>query len=158
MIYLIDTNILVYKADIDNPFHNIAEKVFVKALDKNEFQIAISHQSFYEYIAIVTSNRVYKPISISQAVKDVKFYLNATNVIKISYTNITILKAIELMEKYNISKQNIYDVVIVATMLENNITKIITINDKDFTKFEFLEVINPVKNQDFRIDMTVNSV
>lgn len=43
-------------------------------------------------------------------------------------------------------------------MLENNITKIITINDKDFTKFEFLEVINPVKNQDFRIDMTVNSV
>ena len=105
----------------------------LKHLIETNFKL-LSLINHFMNIAIVTSNRVYKPISISQAVKDVRFYLSATNITKVTYTTLTIFKAIELMENYSIFKQNIYDVIIVATMLENNINKIITVNDKDFSR------------------------
>ncbi len=55
----------------------------------------------------------------------------------------TLEKMIELLKKYPVSAQDIFDLQLVATMLSNNITRIYTYNDKDFSRYSEIEVLNP---------------
>jgi predicted nucleic acid-binding protein len=50
---------------------------------------------------------------------------------------------IELIKKYPVNAQDIFDLQIVATMLSNNITRIYTYNEKDFSRYNEIEVLNP---------------
>ncbi len=43
------------------------------------------------------------------------------------------------------NRKNFYDSLLVATMLKNNITTIITENEKDFEEFNGIRAINPFK-------------
>lgn len=52
-----------------------------------------------------------------------------------------IITAIELTK----NRKTFYDALIIATMMRNNITNIITENEKDFGEFEGIKTINPFK-------------
>ena len=57
-----------------------------------------------------------------------------------------LMKTIELIKKYNITRQNIFDFVLVGIMIDHNIDKIFTVNDKDFSMIEEIKVVNPLKS------------
>lgn len=55
----------------------------------------------------------------------------------------TLDKIIELLKKYSVKAQDIFDLQLVATMLSNNITRIYTYNEKDFARYSEIEILSP---------------
>ena len=50
---------------------------------------------------------------------------------------------IALLKTYEVAKQEVFDLQLAATMLSNNVTRIYTYNQNDFSKFKELEVLTP---------------
>ena len=50
---------------------------------------------------------------------------------------------LDLLKKYKVTKQEIFDLQLVATMLSNNVTRLYTYNKDDFIKFKEIEVLSP---------------
>lgn len=55
----------------------------------------------------------------------------------------TILQAVDLVKLHRIS---IWDALIAASMLEHNVSKILTENERDFRRIPGIAVINPFKS------------
>lgn len=144
-ISLLDTNILVYATFDDLPQYSIAKELRdVAALRKLEAYL--SPQILAEFYSIVTNpQRVVKPLSPRKAGEIIDVYLKIFPILKIKDT--TTQKMVELAQKHKVIGQNIYDVQIVAIMLENRVRRIYTANDKDFRKFKEIEVVNPFKEK-----------
>jgi len=141
----LDTNILVYAIDELSPFHKKAKEIRDKA-GRGRIKTCISLQVLTEFYSAVTNAKNEIPLSPEKAKKEIKSYLRNDFIIKLSPREKTIRRMIDLAEIKKVKGQNIYDVQIVATMLDNGIRRIYTNNDKDFVKFEEIEVINPFRN------------
>ena len=140
---LLDTNILVYARDSESPFFKKAKEIVYKAR-RGELEACISLQNLSEFYAIVTNpKQVQNPLTSQEAKKDVEEYLFYSNIKKLSVKESTVKLAIELAEKYSITKQHIYDTQLVATLIENRVKKIITMNTDDFSVFNEIEAENP---------------
>ena len=74
---------------------------------------------------------------MKQNIQDIIYFSNF-NILSINKNNI--LRAIDISAEYGISY---WDALIASVMKENNISCIITENDKDFKKISWLKVINP---------------
>jgi predicted nucleic acid-binding protein len=140
---LLDTNILVYAADETSPFHSAAKVIREKGL-RGEISLCICPQVLTEFFAIVTdSKRVSNPRTQEEAHIEIVKYTHSENFLKI-YPGSKILEGIlDLLKKYKVTKQEIFDLQLVATMLSNNVTRLYTYNKDDFIKFKEIEVLSP---------------
>lgn len=140
---LLDTNILVYARDVYNPWFEKAKGIVDRAA-KAELEACISLQNLLEFYAVVTSpKRVQNPLTPQEAKEDIEEYVSCPNIKKLKIEETTIRLGIELAEKHSLTRQNIYDAQLVATMLENRVTKILTANVNDFSPFGEIEVEDP---------------
>ena len=132
--YLIDTNLIVYAYNEDDKNHSRSKEIIEIALN-GMIEACIADKNLLEFFAIITdSRRVEKPITIDEATQIVDFLVNSR--IKIIYsTPFTFLKTFELVKKYKISKQKIFDMILVALMIENKVHTIFTGNEKDFAGY-----------------------
>jgi len=141
--FLIDTNILIYATDRKNKFYKKAKKVIGDVLE-GSIKGCIAYQNLYEFIAVVTDpKRVNRPLTLKRAVAVVKKYREATNIKKVYPLETNLDNFLKLISDYKVSKQDIFDLVLIATMRDNEINGIYTTEDKTFKKFNFLQVINP---------------
>lgn len=142
-IALLDTNILVYAADKSSPFYQNSLLLREKGL-KGEISLCICPQILTEFFAIVTdSKRVSKPRTQKDALVEIEKYLSSKNILKIYPGPEIFERMIDLLKKYKITKQKIFDLQLVATMLCNDITQIYTHNKSDFLKFKEITVLSP---------------
>jgi len=145
VVYAIDANILVYAYNLDSPL-NLKAYTFLKeeALAGN-LRACLPYQSLYEFYSIVTNpRRVERPLEPTKAKEIIETYMKARNIPKIYPRKSNLRNVLDLLSKYNISRQEIFDVVFVATLLDNGVDGIITRNAKHFSRFEFLKVLNPL--------------
>jgi len=142
-IALLDTNVLVYAADESSPFHKDSKNILANALLGN-VEICICPQVLLEFFAILTdSRRVKNPREPDEVIEEIEKYLSSKNIAKIYPEEDTLPKTIELLQKYKLKRQTVFDAQLVATMLSNNVTQIYTYNEDDFLKFEEVEVLTP---------------
>lgn len=142
-ISLLDTNILVYAADETSAFYQTAKTLRDKGL-KGEITLCICPQVLNEFFAIVTDpKRVANPRTQREAVAEVEKYLTSKNMLKIYPGPEIIGKTLDLLKNYEITKQEIFDLQLVATMLLNNVTRLYTYNPGDFSKFKEIKVLSP---------------
>jgi len=142
-ISLLDTNILVYAADESSPFHQATVDLRDKGL-KGETLLCICPQILNEFFAIVTDpKRVHNPRTQKEAILEMEKYFHAKNILKIYPGPEITEKILDLLKRYEIARQEIFDLQLVATMLSNNITRLYTYNHDDFSKFEEIEVLSP---------------
>ena len=129
----IDTNILIYIIDEDSPFHEESKESFSK-IEKNS-QLWISRQIIREYSVITTrTDLIAKPLNSKELIDDIIIFENLFTIADDTYN--TTKSLLELINKYNISGKKIHDANIVATMIENNIEKLLTKNNNDFKRYE----------------------
>ncbi len=129
----IDTNILIYLIDEDSPFHEESKESFSK-IEKNS-QLWISRQIIREYSVITTrTDLIAKPLNSKELIDDIIIFENLFTIADDTYN--TTKSLLELINKYNISGKKIHDANIVATMIENNIEKLLTKNNNDFKRYE----------------------
>lgn len=145
MIYAIDTNILVYAYNLDSPLNTRASSFLEDEVLTGNIKACLPYQSLYEFFATITDpRRVEKPLEPMEAKEIIETYKKARNISKIYPRKSNLRNVIDLISKYNISKQEIFDIVFVATLLDNRIEGIITRYTSHFDRFEFLHVLNPL--------------
>jgi predicted nucleic acid-binding protein len=134
----VDTNIFVYLfTDININKKNKCKKLIENIIKNKNIELTISIQTIIEFI-----NVTYKKIKTNSYGNIQAIYFFEKNFTILYYNTNTIIEAIKIELKYNIY---FFDALIIATMLENNITTIYSENEKDFKKIKELKVINPFK-------------
>ena len=142
-VALLDTNVLVYAADETSPFHQTARVLREKGL-KGEALLYVCPQVLNEFFAIVTDpKRVGNPRTQSEALLEIEKYFRSKTILKIYPGPDIIERSLELLRRYEITRQEIFDLQLVATMLSNNVTRLYTFNQEDFSKYKEIEVIVP---------------
>lgn len=97
-----------------------------------------------EFFAIVTDpRRVRNPRSKNEALQEMEKYFLSKNILKI-YSGPGILEGVlDLLKRYEVTKQDIFDLQLVATMLSNSVARLYTFNVDDFAKFKEIDVLAP---------------
>ena len=146
-VYAIDTNLLVYAHNFDSPFHekakNFLERVMNGQNTDEGITICIPAQVLTEFVSVITWQRLEKPLSLPQATDVIKDYLNS-GVRIITQRETYINNFIDLMEKVT-ARKKIFDVALAATLKDNEIQGLYTVNVSDFEGFDFLKVVNPLE-------------
>lgn len=140
---LVDTNVLVYAADGTSLFHQSSKHLRDKGL-RGEVSLCVFPQIFSEFFAITTDpRRVTNPRAQEEAIAEIEKYLREEHLLKL-YPGPDIIEImLDLLRRYEIRRQEIFDLQLVATMLSNNIKRIYTFNRGHFEKFTEIEASEP---------------
>jgi predicted nucleic acid-binding protein len=136
----LDTNVLIYQTfeDFDREKHEIVCRV-LEELSENNYKIYISSQILREYFSISTNSKFFgKPLEVEEALSKIEEFCNNFEVVYDSALSISKLK--QIVSKYRIRKKNIHDANIVAAMMANQIDEIFTLNTRDFSRYEEIEL------------------
>lgn len=136
----LDTNILIYQTfeDFDPEKHQYVCRL-LKYLSKNNFKIFISSQVLKEFIAISTNGKFFeRPLDIQEAVSKVDEFRKNFKVLYDNESSIEKLK--QVITRYRITKQDVHDANIAATMIAHNLKNLATFNTKDFDIFEEIDL------------------
>jgi predicted nucleic acid-binding protein len=141
---LLDTNILVYAADAMSEFHVPAKQLRDQGVQGN-IPVAVSPQILFEFFAVITNpRRVTQPRSPQEAREEMQKYLQAIAIQKISPGEDITDRVLTLLQQHpQITRQDIFDCLLVATMQINGIQRIYTYNRQHFTPFADIEVLTP---------------
>jgi len=131
--YLVDTNILLYSVDRKSPFHDWSKEILEAGLQHSS-SLVVAHQNLIEFVAVLT--RGYG-VERKRALGDAQVFASRFDVIFPLPT--TLETFFQLADKEKTTYP--FDLYLAATMLDNQITRIITGNGKDFRGVGFEEVI-----------------
>ena len=134
---IIDSNILIYAINADSPKNKKAQKF----LKENLKDLEVTHQNILETIRVLTHQKFSKPMKPKLALAAIQAIVQACRII--SPTQTTYYLWLELINKYILSGNRIFDAYLAATALSNGINIIVTDNVADFKKFKGLKIINP---------------
>jgi len=96
---------------------------------------------------VTNRHRVDEPLTVPEAIDQIRKYYRAKRLVKI-YPGPTIIeRMLALLETHPVSGRDIHDLHLIATMLENGVTKVYTFNTKDFTPFSEIEILTPPQPQ-----------
>ena len=143
-MFVVDTNILVYAADEDSPFHARCLEV----LEEWRSQASAWYSTWgivYEFLRVTTHPRIFrKPWSASRAWNFIEAVLASPSLgILIPTERHTEVVADVMKEIPHLSGNLMYDLQTVVLMREHGIKRIYT-RDTDFHRFHFLEPIDPI--------------
>lgn len=134
---IIDSNILVYAIDKLSPKHSKAQKF----LRENLNILEVAHQNIFETLRVITYPKFPNPMKLKDAVDAVERILKVCSIVSPNWKTQRI--ALELIKKYKLSSDTIFDAYLAATALSNDIKIIATDNVADFKKFNEIQIFNP---------------
>ena len=137
---LVDSNIVVYAINSTSPKHIKAQKFLQNNLDNLE----LAHQNIFETLRVLTHPKFPHPMKPKDATLALERIMEICMIIHPDYRTHQI--TLELIKKYQISSDKIFDGYLVATALANGITKIATDNVKDLKRFKEIQVFNPFRS------------
>lgn len=131
--YLVDTNILLYSVNRASPFYTQAKETLETGL-REGVSFVVAHQNLVEFIAVL--ERAYK-IEQKQAAEDAQAFASHFEVIFPLPTTFDIF--LKLIGKNKTTYP--FDLYLIATMLDNQVTRVITENTRDFQDLGLEEVL-----------------
>jgi predicted nucleic acid-binding protein len=141
-VILLDTNILVHAAGAQSIRHIKSKELRDQAVT-GEFEACIAAQVLTEFYAVVTDPRRFQPpLTPNQAQRELRAYLS-TSLKLILPKETTVTRMLNLLGPRSVRSGKIFDVFLVATMLDNGVRRIYTENINDFKSIDEIEAINP---------------
>lgn len=142
---LLDTNVLVYAADRTSPHHE-ASRHLRDSGRQGLFVPCLTPQILFEFYAVVTdARRVSQPLTAADATEELtRYFTDAT--IRLIHPGPTIGETVQtLLRQHQIVRQDVFDALIVATMIANQVRKIGTYDAAQFRRYREVEVVNPAE-------------
>lgn len=145
-MYALDTNLLVYAHNVDAPFHKDAkafiEKVLNERDDGGHLAVCIPAQVLIEFLNVITWTKLESPLPLPEALQVVQQYMDTgvTIVHPLPSQLDTFLKLFADIQ----TRKKVFDTSLAATLRDNGISGLYTLNVKDFVCFSFLDVVNPL--------------
>jgi len=137
---LVDTNILIYAVERNEQSKHEAAIAVIDELSEHK-DMVIGSQNLAEFSKVLLE-KTNPPQKSSDIVTHIFDFISFGSVI--SYSEDTVVRAISISKEYGI---HYFDALLVATMQENGISKIVTENTRDFKKIGWLEAVNPFKSK-----------
>lgn len=142
---VVDTNILVYSADADSPFHGACRDW----LERQRLRADAWYTTWsilYEFLRVTTHPRVMRrPWSVAEAWKFVEALLASPGFDILVPTQRHVMVAGQVLEEIpHLAGNLLHDAHTAILMREHGIRRIFT-RDADFHRFAFLEVIDPLQ-------------
>ena len=127
---LLDTNILVYATQQQNP-HYLPSK-HIRDLDfRGDAQLCLTPQVFSEFFSATTRTdkpALKQPLKVDEAKQEIRKYIDAEHIHLIYQTPSVWPRLLSLLEAHPVKGPQVYDLQLVATMLEKSVSKIYTYN------------------------------
>lgn len=144
----LDTNVLIYQTfeDFDADKHNIVTST-LQDLHKSQYHLYISSQIIREFVAIATNGKIFQtPLQRDDVLLKIEEFQNNFHLLFDTEEGIEQLK--KLIRQYHITKQDIHDANIAATIIVNQLDYLWTFNRKDFNQFNEVQLLKfPLKNR-----------
>jgi predicted nucleic acid-binding protein len=146
-VFAIDTNLLVYAHNTASEFNERAKRFLEKVIndldEERNLSVCLPAQVLMEFVHVITWQRLKAPLSLSEAIRVVRDYLD-TNITIIHQSDTQIQTFLALLRSVT-ARKKVFDVALAATLKDNEIAGLYTANVADFEEFDFLEVINPLQ-------------
>ena len=142
---LVDTNVLVYAADSDSPFHAKC-KAWLESQRARPDAWYSTWQTLYEFLRVTTHAKVMrKPWTIGEAWTFVEALLASPglDILVPTSRHSDVARAV-VGELPYLGGNLVHDAHIAVLMREHGIRRICT-RDSDFHRFPFIEVIDPLQ-------------
>jgi predicted nucleic acid-binding protein len=136
---LVDANVIVYAINTSSPKNKQAQQF----LQREKERLSISHQNIFESLRVLTDPKFPSPMRTDQALNAVERIVRVLDLISPSPKTYYLTQ--ELIIKYQISSDQIFDAYLTATALDNDVLEIATDNEKDFSLFQEIRVCNPFR-------------
>ncbi len=140
----VDTNILVYSHREDSPFHPKAKKRLTE-LAESGAPWAIPWPCVYEFLAIITHPKIYRPPTpLKEALQQVEYWLECPTLLLLSELSKDFFQPLKtLLLKAHLHGPQVHDARIAHLCLEHGVD-ILWSADRDFSRFPSLRVQNPL--------------
>ncbi len=140
---LLDSNILLRAANSADTKHLLVLDLLQQFTNEGQ-TLCITPQCLYEYYTVATRSVAKNGLGISsdEARQDINDFLQLF--VLISDTESTLAKWLDLLASYDVRGINAHDAHIVASMLTQHISRLLTFNIKDFNIYSEIQVIDPM--------------
>lgn len=123
---LIDSNILIYAINTSSPKHHQAQDF----LQEHRQELVVSQQNIFESLRVLTHPKFPYPMTTKEAIRALEAITKVANIINPNLQSYEL--ALELIKKYNLNSETIFDAVLAATALANQVNLVVTDNERDF--------------------------
>jgi predicted nucleic acid-binding protein len=138
----IDTNVLIYANVEESPFHIEALKT-IKRLHRNGSEMWLSRQVLREYLSVLSRPQSYsQPKNVATLAERILFFEQNFRIA--DDTNEVTVCLLRIMTEIQVGGKQVHDANIVATMLVNNVSTIVTHNTSDFIRFNKIISVVPI--------------
>lgn len=150
--WVFDTQLLIYTLNESSPFHFATKSLFELLISSKEKEKTLSEK----FIGVVAQQNIieaenvlikYYKFNYKKAIQAIQDIIIAFNFETIASLPTTYLRFHSLTKSLNKKTVDIFDLYLVTTMLDNGITNIITVNEKDFAGIIEITVYNPFKEE-----------
>ena len=142
MIFLVDTNILLRLIQQHEPMYADARKAAITLLRRRD-QVTIIAQNLIEFWAVatrpLTSNGL--ALSVTDTAAHLKTFQQSFNLLPDTPNIFSEWQ--RLVELHAVSGRQVHDARLVAAMLVNRVTHLLTFNTDDFRRYQEISVVNP---------------
>lgn len=140
---LLDTNILVHATTRASSYYTKA-KVLLDQVYEGKLEACVALQNLCEWYGVVTNpRRVTHPMSAEEAVRELETYLVPSPLKLLTHLPGVLKRLPTLLRRGKSRGPHIFDVLLVATMLEHGVHTIYTENTGDFSLFHEVRSVNP---------------
>lgn len=142
----VDTNILVYSHRKDSSFHRKASQRIIE-LAEGQKNWGIPWPCLHEFFGVVTHPRIFSPPTpLSQALEQIDAWLASPSV-QLLREEVDYWKHLKtLVVNGNITGPAVHDARIAAICLTNNVSALWSA-DRDYSRMQGLEIVNPLLAQ-----------
>lgn len=146
-MYAIDTNIFVYAHNVSSPFlqkaKSFLEHIVANVNGTQKTAIGVPLQIWAEFVNVCTRQNIGKPLSIPEAIKIVRKHTELLR-IPVIYPKPTQLETFLHLLETATTRKKVFDVALAATLKDNGVEGLYTVNVDDFKDFPFLQIENPL--------------
>jgi toxin-antitoxin system PIN domain toxin len=143
-VFVVDTNVLVYAADEDSPFHSACFDL----LETSRAKAAAWYVTWgicYEFLRVTTHSRVFQnPWTAEQAWRFIDALLDAPSIGILTPTERHRDVARGVLKEFPHLRGNLMHDAHAAVLMQEHGIKTIYTRDTDFHRFSFLQPIDPI--------------
>jgi len=140
---MVDTNVFVYFLYDASP-HYVAAQALINQARQPDAQLCMTPQVMTELYSTITNPRRVSPAFAPEAaLQEVAKFLALPGLFLLSIPASVVVRWIALARQYGISRSDIFDAQLAATILEHGVRRIYTFDVQDFERFDEIEVLVP---------------
>ena len=145
MIVALDTDVLVGWAMAGTTHHHLLRR-FVERHVQRDGQVGLVPQVLFEFLHVVTDpKRFAKPLAMKDATRLVRDLWHTAEVVPILPTPDVVPRVLQFLDELKLGRTRLLDTALAATLERAGVSRLATLNGRDFEVFPFLDIIDPAR-------------